>query len=355
MAIVGDAKNRSDAANGAANDEKRMERAHNSKKQHIKEQQKEEIDDLRAQHAERVSKMQDRHTAEIRKEKNTRERIKQNNQKMAEENYRKTADVRSRHEAELRQQQAQLEEKRQAYNEQGKNFEQRKQEEAKASQDAYKAYMREMQDNQKAQEQMQKDEHRAVMTEEQQQFEDARTRQRDHYGDEIKTERQFFKDQMHDLDRNYDVEMNKRDLSYQLALADQQQKYAGHYDQERYQYLQDLEEYKTFKEDPFYRVQDLGAKMEDKGSHYEVRLKVPEHELKNFKVHVKEDSIMVAGARRHEEELKFKGEKLATNNFQTIKQEFALGSPVDHKQVQKEYKDGFLFVTAPKKGFGIFS
>ncbi len=94
--------------------------------------------------------------------------------------------------------------------------------------------------------------------------------------------------------------------------------------------------------------------MKDEGALYQVALKVPEHELKNIKVHVQPDRITVSGARKFEQELQYEGEKLATNNYQTMRQEFQLPVPADKDLVRREYIDGVLLVTAPKKGLGIF-
>lgn len=338
----------------ANKDEERLSQAHSARKKNLKNAQAEEIDQERAAHKEKVAVMRDRHTSEINREKSIRQQIKENNNKLKTENYRKTAEERARHEASMRQQRAQLQEQQNEYREQENHLHMRKQEEAQKSTQAFKEHMAEQQHSQKAKVEEQKQFHRAVIEDDKRQFEDVRKDQREFYKGEIQGESEHFKGRQLERREQFERVQNEHELNYQLVLEQQKNNYQEHFDKAKYKHLEAVKTYEAPKEDPFYRIQDLGAKMEDKGSHYEVRLKVPEHEIRNYKVHVKDDKITVAGARRFEEELKYEGEKLSTNNYQTMKQEFALGSAVDESAVQKDYKDGFLTVMAPKKGFGIF-
>lgn len=338
----------------ANKDEERLQQAHSSRKKNLKNEQKAEIDQERETHKERVSEMRDRHTSEINQQKSIRQQIKENNNKLKAENYKKTAEERARHEAAMKQQRAQLQEKQVAVHEQEQSLHFRQQEEARKSDQAFQDHMKETEKIQRQTAKDQKAFHQQAMTEDHKKFEDHREDQREFYKDEIRNEAEFFKGRQLERRREFERVHNEKELNYQLVLEEQKNKYEEQFHKAQYKHLDSVKNYETPKQDPFYRIQDIGAKMEDKGSHYEVRLPVPEHEVRNFKVHVKDDKITVAGARRFEEEVKYDSEKLSTNNYQTIKQEFALGSAVDESAVHKEYKDGFLTVMAPKKGFGIF-
>lgn len=351
MSSVSDSKSKNVAA---TKEEERLQQSHQARKKNIKNAQKTEIDEERSKHKENVAVLRDRHTSEINKEKSIRQQLKENNNKLLQENYKKTAEERARHEASVKHQRSQLQEKQKSIAEQERYLEMRKREEMQKSITAYNEHMDEMHNSQKTEAKTQKEAHRSMISEEQKTFQDYRKDQREFYEKEIQKEKAEFKDITQNRRGDYDVEFNKNELNYQLILEEQKQKYKDHFEEAKYKHLDAVKQYEDPKKDPFYRVQDLGAKLEDMGSHYEVKLQIPEHEIRNFKVNVKNDKITVAGARRHEEELKYDSEKLSTNNYQTIKQEFALQNPVDESQVQREYKDGFLHVFAPKKGFGIF-
>lgn len=338
----------------ANKDDERLQQSHSARKNNLKTAQKAEIDEAREAHKEQLAVMRDRHTSEIQKEKSIRQQIKENNNKLKSENYRKTAEERTRHEAAMRQQRAQLQEKQSQVREQEHHLHFRKQEEQQKSLKAFNEHMTEQQQSHKAKVEEQKQFHKAVAENDKHQFEDHRKGQREYYEGEIDRESEHFKGKQHERRSEFERAQNEKELNYQLVLEEQKNKYQEQFEKSKYNHIDAVKTYEAPKQDPFYRIQDLGAKMEDKGSHYEVRLQVPEHEIRNFKVHVKDDKITVAGARRFEEELKYEGEKVSTNNYQTMKQEFALGNSVDESAVQKEYKDGFLTVMAPKKGFGIF-
>lgn len=351
MSSVSDSKAKNVAA---TKEEERLQQSHQARKKNTQNAQKAEIDEERSKHKENVAVMRDRHTSEINKEKSTRQKIKENHNKLLQENYKKTAEERARHEAAIKQQRSQLQEKQKSVAEQEHGLEARKREEMQKSMSAYNQHMDEMHTAQKTEAKEQKDAHRSMVAEDQKTFQDYRKDQREFYEQEIQKEKSQFKEVAQSRRGDYDVELNKNELNYQLVLEEQKNKYQDHFEEAKYKHLDAVKKYEEPKKDPFYRVQDLGAKVEDMGTHYELKLEIPEHEIRNFKVNVKSDKIMVAGARRHEEELKFEHEKLSTNNYQTIKQEFALNNPVDEAQVQREYKDGVLNVFVPKKGFGIF-
>ena len=73
--------------------------------------------------------------------------------------------------------------------------------------------------------------------------------------------------------------------------------------------------------------------------------------MKNVRVTVQPDKISLNATRLHEQEYVNDNEKIASNNAQTIRQEFSLDKPVEHEQVVKTYNDGVLTITVPKKGY----
>lgn len=338
----------------SAKEEESLQQAHQSRKNKIKNEHKEEVNNERSAQKERMAILRDRHTSEIDKEKSIRQQIKENNKKNVNENYKKTAEERARHEAMLRQQKAQFADRKATYESEENAYRARKLHEEQKNVKAFDDHLRDVQITQKAEIEAQKKDHNFIKKSEEVAFQDQQKNQREFFDSEIQKEREFFKNEMRNREDNFQTEFNKQELKYQLALAEQKHKYEDLFEKTKDKHLQEMQKYEVPKEDPFYKTQDMGARLEDKGTHYEVRLQVPEHELRNVKVHVKDDKITVAGARRHEEELKYDGEKVSTHNYQTVKQEFALMNPVDADQVHKEYKDGTLFVAANKKGFGIY-
>ena len=96
---------------------------------------------------------------------------------------------------------------------------------------------------------------------------------------------------------------------------------------------------------------DFNAKFVEGPSFYELKASIPEHEMKNVKVHVQADKVTLQAARQHEQDYRDDNEKIASHTAQTIRQEFYLDRPAAEDKIVKTYKEGVLTVTIPKKGY----
>ena len=185
------------------------------------------------------------------------------------------------------------------------------------------------------------------------QFEEQRLKQREHYRSEMEKEKNFYVDQIEGRKGHFEKAFNENELKYQLAIEDQKIKYQGEIEKNHDTFIDKMQKFDHRGDDPFYKVQDLGAELMETADGYQISIFVPESELKNFKVKVLDDKIMVTGARKFEDEIHDQRQKVATNNYQTIHQEFKLGSPADKDLFKREYRDGVLIVSVPKRGFGV--
>jgi HSP20 family molecular chaperone IbpA len=279
----------------------------------------------------------------------------QKQREQQQQTYQKALEERTKQEAMVRQEQRRMTlGKNDEFHKQRVDFEAQKKQEAAIAAEQYQRQKSETQrEGEKNVKQVQQDYNQKINLEKQN-LENLRMAQREHYEQEVQKEKDHYESQIRGRAGEYENEYNKNELKYQMVLEDQRLRYQEHYEKTKYQFLDKLKNYEKSQKDPFYRVQDLGAEMADNGPLYQVALKVPEHELKNIKVSVQPDRITVTGARKFEQELAYEGQKLATNNYQTMRQEFQLPVPADKDLVKREYVDGVLFVTAPKKGLGIF-
>lgn len=135
------------------------------------------------------------------------------------------------------------------------------------------------------------------------------------------------------------------------SLENQRNRYDEELFKIRKEFIANAEFHEQRKEDPFYQLIDLGAKFQEGESFYQVSAQIPEHEMKNVRVHVQPEKITLQATRMHDQEYAAANEKIASNNSQSIRQEFTLDKPTDHNSVVKTYKDGILTVLVPKKGF----
>lgn len=318
-----------------------------------RQQHREEVVDINSEHREKVQTLQDKHTRQL-----TQDRIKQKNSLEAQRTdartkYQQAAAEQAKLEASQRQEhRLRLQSKDQEFEKQHSEFEKTKRQELEIQAESLQARQIDTRDRGEAAIKAQKEGYKDNFQKDQAYFEEYREMQRDHFSKEIDAEGKHFQDQIRGREDRFQDNFNENEVRYQLILEEQRLKYEDAYEKAKYEHLDKMKKFETSAKDPFYRVQDLGAKLTAEGPFYQIAVPVPEHELKNFKVHVQPDRITVSGQRKFEDEKKYEGEKLSTNSYQTVKQEFALPTPADKDLVRREYQDGILFVTAPKKGFG---
>jgi HSP20 family molecular chaperone IbpA len=101
--------------------------------------------------------------------------------------------------------------------------------------------------------------------------------------------------------------------------------------------------------DPFYRMQSFDGHLEDNPTSYVLRAKVAPHEKANLQVHVEKDKVTLAASRSYQDKFKDDDSKIATNSFQTYRQEFKFDEPVHADRIVKRVEsDGQVTVTIPK-------
>jgi HSP20 family molecular chaperone IbpA len=111
-----------------------------------------------------------------------------------------------------------------------------------------------------------------------------------------------------------------------------------------------LATYKTRQNDPFYKMMDLGAKLEENDDSFILRLNVPAYEQKSFSATIKGENLVVMGQRRNEESLDLgNGVTQGTASFQSYHESIPLSWPVDSNRLTKEFKGDTVTIRVPKK------
>jgi HSP20 family molecular chaperone IbpA len=113
---------------------------------------------------------------------------------------------------------------------------------------------------------------------------------------------------------------------------------------------QKLSAYSSRQSDPFYRMLDLNAQLEDSGDHYTFTATIPEHEQSHVSVSVKGNQLVLSGSRRSEEKLEIEpGRTQGTNAFQSYLETFPIAWPVDAARLSRQFEGDQLTVKVPKK------
>ncbi len=146
----------------------------------------------------------------------------------------------------------------------------------------------------------------------------------------------------------YDTAFQKNLKAFEQTVKNQRHNLKQSLAREKREVIEDVGKYQSKRADPFYRLAQPAASIDETSEHYIVRAHIPEHEKENVKVTVHEEKVIVHGARRFEDRVDDSDVSIATNNYQTFRQEIPLEHPVRDKQMQKSWADGILTVKIPK-------
>jgi HSP20 family molecular chaperone IbpA len=148
-----------------------------------------------------------------------------------------------------------------------------------------------------------------------------------------------------DQRRNQIIEQNEdRLINTQLKLAEQKNKIL----QKTAFNVSDTE---TKIDDPFYRLSRLDSEFTDEGDYYQLRIRVPEHEMKNLKVQVSGQNVQITGSRDHDATAVIdSGHEMSTRSYQTYSERYSMDVPVDPKGMLKTVEDGWIQYSIPKYG-----
>lgn len=203
--------------------------------------------------------------------------------------------------------------------------------------------------------QLQENKVRTVKTNDKLELEELRTehaeqlKERDlQYQDEKEQVKAFQHQSLAQQRREYDEAFHKNMKSFEETVKRQREDLRHTLMREKKEVTEDVGKYSSKKGDPFYRITQPKAELGETGDHYVVKTRVPEHEKDNVKITVKDDKVVVHGSRRFEDNIEDEEGRLATNSYQTFRQEIPLEHPVREKYLQKSYQDGVLTVKIPK-------
>lgn len=193
--------------------------------------------------------------------------------------------------------------------------------------------------------------HQHNLNKNEQHFHNLQQRQHNHYHEKIQQDEEFFQKQIQDQNTEYTKRYSENQRIDKASLENQKNRYYEELFKIRKNFVATADFYEERKMDPFYQLVDFGAKFVEGESFYQVEAKIPEHEMENVRVHVQPEKITLHATRMHDQDFAAGNEKIASNNSQSIRQEFTFDKPTDHKNVVKSYKDGVLSVLIPKKGY----
>lgn len=111
-----------------------------------------------------------------------------------------------------------------------------------------------------------------------------------------------------------------------------------------------LDAYKNQKSDPFYRMVNINANIEETGENFVLTAQIPPHERDKININVRGNELVISGKRKSEESREVgPGHTVRTNAYQSFSETFPLGWPVDPKFMTREWNGDELVVRIPKR------
>ncbi len=111
-----------------------------------------------------------------------------------------------------------------------------------------------------------------------------------------------------------------------------------------------LSAYETRQADPFYKMMDIHAKLEDNEDAYVLTATIPRHEQGHITATLKGDNLVISGTRQNQEnQVISPGHTVGSESFQTFHESFPLSWPVDAHRLTREFDEDQVIIRVPKK------
>jgi HSP20 family molecular chaperone IbpA len=191
-------------------------------------------------------------------------------------------------------------------------------------------------------------EHKAVLQKVRGEHEDELATDDQTFHKQATNNKESYRQSLTEQRKQYDIAFKKNLEAFQAQVHNQHDLFTESVAKEKRKVIDDVGKYNNRNGDPFYRLADPKASVQETPTHYVIKTKVPEHEKDNVKVTVHEDKVIVHGARQFADNVEDTDGKIATNSYQTYRQEIPLDHPVVEKAAHREWKDGILTVRIPK-------
>ncbi len=172
------------------------------------------------------------------------------------------------------------------------------------------------------------------------------------YDERLATNDKIYKGNLKEQRDEFALKFGHDGETFHSSLENQKEGYlkALYKQQEKLASRADL--YSKRESDPFYSFRDLNAKLHEYSHSFVLKAQVPDYERDKVEIQVQDDKVIISTKRSFEDKFDDKDGKVATNNYQSFRQEFRLDFPVAKEKVIKRIdKDGGIEVIIPKRNF----
>lgn len=168
--------------------------------------------------------------------------------------------------------------------------------------------------------------------------------------DKIKKNRAFYKQTLLEMDKTFKAQFQKMNAEHQAFLKNQKESH----EKEIAAIKNAQSKKKTFfverATDPFYKSTTLTPIINEKEKGYEIKVKVPAHEMGMVRLTGDDREIILSSSRRFEERVTDEsGSVSESKKYETMNRTFKVNDIIDESTIKQSYKDGVLTFTIAKK------
>lgn len=181
-----------------------------------------------------------------------------------------------------------------------------------------------------------------------QKFEAEKKKAFDIYRNQMQHDDVFYRKSLAQQKAEFDRIYVQNAESNENILADSKEKLNVELIRQKQKAMQSLGKYNDKADDPFYQIKTVDYHLNEDQHMYELHAKIPEREKDNVRVIVKDNKVVLQGQRRFEDKVADEHHHLATESFQSFREEIPLSHPVLDHYISSNWKDGVLTLKIPK-------
>ena len=176
---------------------------------------------------------------------------------------------------------------------------------------------------------------------------------------QLDKERQTYRDQFEMTKESQEKELNHQNNQFRDTFQERQNQMSRNFSAQERVFNRELfkqklnwsdkfKPFETQKEDPFYKLIDPKSEFNETDTAYILKTHIPSYDEKSIHINVQKDKVSVQGNHSFKDELNDEQRKVASQQYQSFREEFQFSHPVVEKAIFQEREGDIVTVTIPK-------
>ena len=168
------------------------------------------------------------------------------------------------------------------------------------------------------------------------------------FRDRYETSKERHNDEMRQQSQIFGEDLDQRQRQMERNLAAQERLFNREILKQKLDWAEEMKPFESQKDDPFYKIIDRKSDFEETATAFKLRTYLPQYDQKSIRISVQPDKVSVQGSRSFKDETHDDIRKVASQQYQSFREEFQFTQPVVEKAVVQERDGDYVTVTIPK-------